>query len=294
MFYFSALRRGVKAALVAQIMLLLSLSLASCGSSETGATLAAARYQTDESLDVAVLDDAGSPTGQTLDLYFPVLEGNTTDGRPLLVLVHGGGFDSGSTLDFQEAARRFAGSGYVAVVPSYELSPAASTESASGILDMDKVLNALNKSVDDVREALNFVDRFKNKYGVDTSTVGVIGISAGGATSLAIESTDSRLVPLNNEIGIEAIVGFSTMLGPPLWPAIPEGPAPVRIVNYEVDTASTPVAYDATDTIAEFQAKGGEASIEFIPGSGHDQRIIDNLPLFEDFLLEHVELTSTQ
>lgn len=98
-----------------------------------------------------------------LDLYFPL--GHTSqDHRPLLVLIHGGGWKSGQREDYRPYAIKVAKAGYVVASISYRLSGVAKFPA----------------QIRDVNAALQFLSDRSGEYGIDPERFVVMGGSAGG------------------------------------------------------------------------------------------------------------------
>ncbi len=113
----------------------------------------------------------------TMDVYMPQDEGEAL--RPLLVLVHGGAFFIGdkSSIGYPEWARYFAGLGYTVVSVNYRM---------GFYLNSISVERAGLRAVQDVKAAIGYIVRNKDKYRVDPDRVFVAGTSAGGITALNV------------------------------------------------------------------------------------------------------------
>ncbi|HNI43943.1 MAG TPA: carboxylesterase family protein [Chitinophagales bacterium] len=111
-----------------------------------------------------------------LDLYQPV--GDTLRKRPTIVMVYGGAFLVGSTLqpelvDFCNAmARR----GYVVAAIDYRL--------GYNSLDNNTAIRAVYRAAQDLKAAIRYLKANASTYKIDTSLVFAGGNSAGGVTSL--------------------------------------------------------------------------------------------------------------
>ena len=88
----------------------------------------------------------------------------SSEGRPAMLLVHGGGFRRGNRQSYLPMAIRLAERGYVAATASYRLAPRHQFPAA----------------VEDVKAAVRFLRANANKYGIDTDRIGAMGGSAGG------------------------------------------------------------------------------------------------------------------
>lgn len=112
----------------------------------------------------------------TLDLYLP---DDSNAKRPLLLLLHGGGFYVG---DKQDSAicllcRHFAAMGYVAASANYRLGfrPSKHDITRSGY-----------RAVQDAHAAMRFLVNNADDYGIDTSLLFIGGCSAGAITALNV------------------------------------------------------------------------------------------------------------
>lgn len=123
------------------------------------------------------------PLKLRLDLYLP--KDDTLAHRPLVMLIHEGGFFFGSREDsaITRWCRYFASLGYVAASIDYRLGFFPSVN------DIDR---AGYRAVQDAHAALRFLVDSQELYGIDTSMMFVGGCSAGAITAL-------NLVYLNND-----------------------------------------------------------------------------------------------
>jgi beta-xylosidase/acetyl esterase/lipase len=112
-----------------------------------------------------------------LDLYLPGPNG-TGPGTafPLVVLVHGGGWRSGSRDNMAPLAARLAARGFAAATVDYRLSGEAQYPAA----------------IDDVRQAVRWLRAAAPHYGLDDRRVAIAGGSAGGQIAALIGMTNGR------------------------------------------------------------------------------------------------------
>lgn len=117
--------------------------------------------------DVTISDviDYGDAEGQQLQVYSGVNRNNPQDAAPIILLVHGGGFDRGGLANFATAATHFAGLGYIAVNMTYPLAPKASWP--SGVQSVADAVRWIKENAEDLK------GNGKNIF--------VLGQSAGGA-----------------------------------------------------------------------------------------------------------------
>lgn len=111
-----------------------------------------------------------------LDVYF---KGNDNELRPIMLYIHGGGWNSGSKEFDSQKIRSILDSGFIFVSTNYRLSP--------NPVD----LNNLNRikfpdHVRDVAKAFSFLMKFLPLIGGDTSKICLIGHSSGGNIALTL------------------------------------------------------------------------------------------------------------
>jgi acetyl esterase/lipase len=108
---------------------------------------------------------------QTLDVYAPAA-GNH---HPVVVWIHGGGWQAGDKADVQKKPRAFADRGFLFVSINYRLLPEVTIKQMAG----------------DVAKAIRWTHDHANRYGGDPDTILVMGHSAG-AQLAALVCTDGR------------------------------------------------------------------------------------------------------
>ena len=109
---------------------------------------------------------------QELEIYLPSGAAKTTKARPVLLLVHGGGWSGGAREALAPHARYFAALGWVCVNISYRLT------SKPGV--------TLMKAADDVRAAFDWVRAEAPRRGWDPNRISAFGESAGGQLACAL------------------------------------------------------------------------------------------------------------
>lgn len=93
---------------------------------------------------------------------------------PVLLMVHGGGWSSGTLSLQMPMAQQMATKGYVAIPVEYRLSPEAKYPAA----------------VFDLKTAVRWVRANAEKYGMDTTFIAISGCSAGGQLAALIGTTN--------------------------------------------------------------------------------------------------------
>lgn len=135
-----------------------------------------------DAADAVIGGSAGTRVAATRLAYGPLprqrLEVIVPDGpaagpRPVLVFIHGGGWDSGDPVDYHFIGRTFARQGYVVILPAYRLTPDG----------------AFPHMLQDGALALGWVRGHVADYGGDPERVILAGHSAGAynAAMLALE-----------------------------------------------------------------------------------------------------------
>ena len=112
----------------------------------------------------------------TLDLYRPKY---TADPRPVVVVVHGGGWTEGDKREFSALSRHLASGGYVVANVSYRLAPRWTFPTPQ----------------EDLLSAIRYIKDLETTHGVDPTRFGLLGRSVGGQIALlaAYTSTDPAI-----------------------------------------------------------------------------------------------------
>ncbi len=137
----------------------------------------------------------GSLTPLMLDFYQPTSESEAP--RPLIVMIHGGGYVAGSPESMSDLALRMASRGYVVASIGYRLNAAAGDASETFVTMAQEGLARLNVSAEDLppvsatavgmedaATALNWLSENASAYGIDSSRIALWGRSAGAVTAL--------------------------------------------------------------------------------------------------------------
>lgn len=109
-----------------------------------------------------------------LDAFYP--SAKTKEKRIAIMIIHGGGWRSGSRTQHYPLAQHLAALGYVCFTPEYRLSTEALYPAA----------------VYDLKAALRWIHASAKKYKVDTSKIVVAGFSAGGQLAALIGTTNGN------------------------------------------------------------------------------------------------------
>lgn len=116
----------------------------------------------------------------SLNMAFPKLSVDTMQKRPLVFLIHGGGFVGGHKRDLNYEVLQFARRGFVSVTIDYRLGRDCS---GPDTLSYDK---AVYRAVQDANAAMRFMVSKADSIGIDTNWIFIGGGSAGAGTCLAM------------------------------------------------------------------------------------------------------------
>ncbi len=210
------------------------------------------------------LNYAGADQELLLDVYQPA--GDNENGRPLVIMAHGGYFLGGNKSDDSVAplCSELAKMGYVTASISYRLGVPV-------VMPLDgPFMEAIMRAVQDMRAAIRFfrksVEVSGNPYGINPNEIYVGGVSAGGFIALHLAYLDEDEVPsiinvANPGLGsgiegnsgnsgysseIKGIVSIAGAIGNKEW--IEEGDTPAFLAHGSADTV---VPFDS-DTLTLF------------------------------------------
>ncbi len=131
-------------------------------------------------------------TSLKLDIHLPKADNATQ--RPLIILIHGGNFLGGSKAgtDVLQFSKDFAKMGYVVASIDYRV---GMTNFPLGTPDSVDAAGSVIRAVHDGKAAVRFFKKDfvtnGNQYGIDTSNIFVMGISAGAITALHMAYMDN-------------------------------------------------------------------------------------------------------
>jgi len=238
-----------------------------------------------------------------LDLYLPPGEAR----HPILIIVHGGGWESGNRNMERPLAKRLAGLGYAAAPVSYRL--------RSG----GRFPNALY----DLKDAIRWLRKNANRYSLDAAHIGAIGASAGGQLVALLGATngmpafegDGGSVDVSSDV--EAIVdidGVADFTGPALVEKESRDPAaPTRFLGgsyrertdtwrdasaishvgphsaptlFLCSTAKTPILPGRPEMCARLKQNGIACELVVIPDTPHPFWLMN--PWFEP-TIQHID-----
>ena len=126
------------------------------------------------------LNDRARLQTHLLDLYEPTKDILTA--RPVIVLIHGGGFTGGNKADMSAYAVEFARRGYVAVSINYRLA----TKPMKTHPPDANFIAAVDDAKEDAFGAIRWLRANAGRYRLDKGRIAVMGFSAGAITALAV------------------------------------------------------------------------------------------------------------
>ena len=118
----------------------------------------------------------------TMDIFFPQKEAGKK--YPLVMLMHGGGFSTGSKEAMKGHIKILADSGFVAVSINYRKGWNKGDNPLACEGDMEDLQLAVYRATQDARAALRFLVEKRAEYAIDTAWIFVGGSSAGGVLAL--------------------------------------------------------------------------------------------------------------
>ncbi|HTE25047.1 alpha/beta hydrolase [Flavitalea sp.] len=193
---------------------------------------------------------AGRPKAYLMDIYNP--EGDSSLNRPVIVLMHGGGFKLGSKSNSRMKiwGRRFARMGYVCVSINYRLSK------KKPLSRFNDLVEGCLEATEDAGIAVGYLKRNHLNLGIDTSKIIMAGHSAGAMIALQIVySSPAEMLhlikpaiavaakPEHNREEIAAVVNFWGAIYDTTWLA--NARVPIVSVHGSKDRV-VPINFDDT------------------------------------------------
>ncbi|SEQ59114.1 Carboxylesterase family protein [Hyunsoonleella jejuensis] len=146
----------------------------------------------------SAINGKGTTQDLAMDLYFPNTSVDKMYQRPLVLLIHGGGFQKGKRQALWTQCQTFAKRGYVVATISYRLGFDPTIQG--------DVVKAVYRAQQDANTALRFLVAHAKDYKIDTSWIFIGGYSAGSITAFhtvyASQAEWNALFPsLETELG---------------------------------------------------------------------------------------------
>lgn len=143
-----------------------------------------------DSLHLQQLRDVVYSTATGRPLHFDAFINETQEMLPAVILIHGGGWKSGSKEMKNPLAEKIAVAGYQTFTLEYRLSDEAKYPAA----------------IDDVRDAINFIKENSEKFKIDAAKIAILGCSSGGQMAALIGAKYSAEV--NAVVDVDGILAF--------------------------------------------------------------------------------------
>jgi len=151
-----------------------SLSAATAATPSLSAATAATSVAQGQGFIELVAVSYGPDPAEVLDAYLPAQAAAAP--RPAVIVIHGGGWQSGSRADMASEGQALARSGLVAVNVDYPLDADAG--------------RGFPQELTDVEAAVAWVHSHATLLHVDTSRIGALGVSAGGNLAMELGAAD--------------------------------------------------------------------------------------------------------
>lgn len=251
-----------------------------------------------------------------LDVYLP--PGSTPAKHPLLVFIHGGGFNYGDKETVAGFAELMAAKGFVVSAINYRV---GWTHSQTDLCDGDstEAIESFYRAIQDARAALRFLVANADTYSIDTNWIFIGGGSAGGVATLGttyytqstidyyMPGVSAKLGPLDN--ADNSLTTHYTIKGNvPMWGALntpdiitKDNAVPTiffhgeqdKIVPYDVANFyycnNFPIAYGSKPLYDKLTSLGVPAVLHVDPNGGHGVYTIefraDNVACFLNDLM---------
>jgi acetyl esterase/lipase len=194
----------------------------------------------------------GQVTDLKMDVYLPrsiADQAATTQKRPLVILIHGGGFVFGNEDVYSNTAISFAQHGFITASFSYRLGMPKDSICGNTV---NEAIRMNYRAIQDAKYAYNYLISNAAQFYIDTSKVYIHGFSAGGMLALSTPFWD------NADNGIIAPIVSDLGILPPLLrqvkAIVPMGP-PGFLSESMVDASEQPYTYlieGTCDEVAPF------------------------------------------
>lgn len=234
-----------------------------------------------------------------LDLWVPPNASATTP-VPLVIWVHGGGFEAGGKEERADDAMGYARAGYAAASVNYRLTPDNTVDGATR-------LKAIMQASDDLMNAVRYLKVNAARYHIDASRIAIIGTSAGGALSLVnavqFDDLDNTLSDYpGTSARVAAAISTGATLIDPLFDSAPllqydAGDTPVLLFHANPTDSATGATWDGNvlPTKARIDGSGNTCTAVSTANNAHTVPLVMDgkwWPTVGPFLREHLRLAT--
>lgn len=216
----------------------------------------------------------GTSTPLRLDVYEPT--GDTAPARPLIVVIHGGGFRGGNRDTLKDIAIEWTRRGYVTATIDYRLDPGNRCQDiqdgkippAQVAAETVRCANAIHTAQWDAHGAIRWLRANASTYRIDTHRVAVLGGSAGAVTAVNVAQRADQAGTTGDDESFDPTVRAALAMSGCNYDPVSIGPgdAPVSIIASEFDQA-VPFTC-AQDTVDRTRAAGLTAELLPFLGEG--------------------------
>ncbi|MBT8396283.1 MAG: alpha/beta hydrolase [Gemmatimonadetes bacterium] len=185
-------------------LVLSALALLGCIGDSSGGVVDPGESDSDQGLPFETHKDLVFSPGLWMNLYVPK---KGTQPFPAVVLIHGGGWSSGTRGDFLPEALHLASNGLVAGTIDYRLAPA----------------HVFPAALQDVKAAIRWLRANADAYSIDASQIAVMGGYEGGHLAAMVGTTEGVAQFEGEEnpgysSAVQAVVAISSQVDlPSLW-----------------------------------------------------------------------------
>jgi acetyl esterase/lipase len=186
-----------------------------------------------------------------LDFYEPRRTIDPDSMRPLIIFMHGGGFEGGdkSEGDYVKNCKRFAARGYTVASINYRLRPGMCAVRES--ITLSQLVVTIYRAIQDTRYAVRYLKSRAHEADIDTNYIFFAGLSAGAVTALHLAYMDQDEIAqspyidfntlgeldygesFNNNSKVKAVIAFSGALNDINW--IEAGDIPAICLHSDED-----------------------------------------------------------
>jgi len=152
------------------------------------------------------LDYLGNVQPLKLDIHYPNLLIDPLPLRPMIVMIHGGGFVNGSKADMTYYCAKLARAGYVAVSIDYRLGWNQTGLGGNCMGNIPQLQYAMYRALQDAHAALRYLVSQAAILRIDTQAIFLIGQSEGAMTAMNVGF-------MNQQVANQLLPGASADLG---------------------------------------------------------------------------------